>query len=623
MPIDIRRFLLASMIAALLAVSLFVPGLPGEFVFDDIPNIVNNPVVHVTELSATAVVDVLSAKQVSGNLRGLPMLSFALDYWRAGGVADPATFKTTNLLIHALTACALAWLFRALLLASGMATRRVAWLAPALALAWAAHPLQVSAVLYAVQRLQTMGTLFLVLALLAYLQARRAQIRGDSGRTGLLGCLLLWAVAMGCKEDSILLPAYALALELTVLRFAAADAPLANTLRRGYLWATLAGVAVYALWVVPHYWYWEAPSGRDFSTWERLLTQPRVLALYLWQILLPLPQHMPFYYDWIAPSRDLLQPWTTLPALVLVAALLALGWRLRRRQPLFALGVFLFFAAHFVTSNVIPLELAYEHRNHFALIGAVLAVASVLLCLGQRLRPAALAVVGAVLLVALGSATLLRAHTWSSNLTLARAATEAVPNSPRAWAQLCKSYFDAGGAVAAGQDNPYLDEAIDACSAGAAASSETLNSLVLLIVLKTIRGDITAKDWERFQQRLTTARMSPENVNASFGFAYYARLGVKLEKAQLIETFAMLDRRTTLNPYTLIYIGNFIAADLMDPDQAMPHYLKAIRTAPPGEPFAWKMATELREFGRPDLAEALEKAGMDRLREADDATKAR
>jgi len=622
MPTETRRFLPASLIVALLAAVLFLPGLPGEFVFDDIPNIVNNPVVHVTELSAPAVLDVLSAKQVSGNLRGLPMLSFALDYWRAGGVADPATFKTTNLLIHALTACALAWLFRGLLQAAGQPGRRVAWLAPALALAWAAHPLQVSAVLYAVQRLQTMGTLFLVLALLAYLQARRAQIRGDSGRTGLLGCLLLWAVAMGCKEDSILLPAYALALELTVLRFAAADAPLANTLRRGYLWATLAGVAVYALWVVPHYWHWEAPPGRDFSTWERLLTQPRVLALYLWQILLPLPQHMPFYYDWIAPSRGLLQPWTTLPALVVVAALLALAWRLRQRQPLFALGVFLFFAAHFVTSNVIPLELAYEHRNHFALIGAVLAVASVLLCLGQRLRPAALAGVGAVLLVALCGATALRAQSWSSNLSLAKAGTEAAPGSPRAWIELCDSYFNAGGGAVAGQNNPYLDAAIDACASGAESSPDTLNSLVLLTVLKTIRGDVAGQDWDRVQQRLSTARMSWDNIRAPLILTHYAGLGVKLDTPRVLRAFATLDQRADLKPHTLARIGDDIMNALGEPDLALPYLIKAVEKAEPGNPFAWEMGAELRNRGRPDLALALEQAGLSRIMAARNAMQA-
>src|SRR3546814_6603362 len=149
----------------------------------------------------------------------------------------------------------------------------------------------------------------------------------------------MWVLAMGCKEDSGLLPAYAVALELTVLRFAAADTHVAKLLQRGYLVATLVGTAVYLLLVIPHYWQWDTLPGRDFSTLERVLTQPRVLCLYLWQILLPLPQHMPFYYDWLQSSRGLLQPWTTLPAIGVVLGLLGLAWHLRSRWPLFALGV--------------------------------------------------------------------------------------------------------------------------------------------------------------------------------------------------------------------------------------------------------------------------------------------
>src|SRR3546814_20968303 len=83
---------------------------------------------------------------------------------------------------------------------------------------------------------------------------------------------------MGCKEDSVLLPAYTLALELTVLRFSANSTRLAGILRRGYLIATLAGAAAYLLWVIPHYWQWSAYPGRDFSTPERLLTEARVLC---------------------------------------------------------------------------------------------------------------------------------------------------------------------------------------------------------------------------------------------------------------------------------------------------------------------------------------------------------
>src|SRR5690606_3747618 len=96
--------------------------------------------------------------------------------------------------------------------------------------------------------------------------------------------------------------------------------------------------------------------------------------------------HMPFYYDWIQPSRGLTTPWTTLPALATVAGVLAVAWCSRRRWPLFALGLMLFFAAHAITSNIVGLELAFEHRNHFALVGAVLAVGCVFAGLAKRLQ---------------------------------------------------------------------------------------------------------------------------------------------------------------------------------------------------------------------------------------------
>ncbi len=615
MPATTRRFLLVSLVVALLAGLLFTPGLPGEFVFDDFPNIVNNSDIHLSRLSAAALLEIIATPQISGYMRGLPTLTFALDFWRAGG-ADPATFKVTNIVIHAITACVLAWFFRSLLLIVGIPSRRVMWVAPALALAWAAHPLLVSSVLYAVQRLQTMGTLFLVLALLAYLKARQAQAEGRSGRTGMLLVVLSWAAAMGCKEDSVLLPAYTLALELTVLRFGAANVRLAKFLRRGYLIATLAGVAAYLCWVVPHYWSWGAYSGRDFSTLERLLTQARLLCMYLWQIVLPLPQHMPFYYDWVQPSRGLLQPWTTMPAIALIVVLLATAWHLRNRQPLFALGIFFFFSAHFVASNVVGLELAYEHRNHFALIGAVLAVGSLLACACERLRfsPRMQAVACAVLLMTLGGATVLRAHDWRSTLTMARAGTEAAPQSPRAWVQLCSALFKAGGEVV--PNNPRLDEAILACTSGVASSPDTLNSYALLLVLKTLRGDASSQDWEGFQRRLSVARMSWDNGRAPMILTHYAGLGVRLNEQQVLTALATLAQRSGPDRSTFMSIGGAILNDLAEPDQALPYFLKAVETVPPDDPFPWRLGADLRALGKPDLAEAVERLGLARYNAA-------
>lgn len=618
MPAATRQFLLASLVVSLLAGLLFTPGLPGDFIFDDIPNIKTNQAIHLTQLNADALVRVLTGLQLSGTTRSLPMLSFALDHWRAGGL-DPMAFKTTNIVLHALTAFVIACFFRSLLQATGISSERARWLAPALALAWAAHPLQVSSVLYVVQRLQSMGTLFLVLALWSYLLARQAQIEGRSGRMGMLLTILLWVVAMGCKEDSALLPAYALALELTVLRFAASDIRLAQRLRRGYLLATLVGAAAYVLVIIPHFWQGQAYLGRDYSAAERLLTQGRVLCMYLWQIFAPLPGHMPFYYDWLQPSRSLLHPWTTLPAIVLVLALLVIAWRLRTRSPLFALGVFLFFSAHFITSNVIGLELAFEHRNHFALIGAVLAVGSLLAHVSVRLQlPSSVQAVACVVIMAgLASATLLRAQTWSSTKGIALVATEEAPGSGRAWTQLCAARLRAGGGATLG--NPYLDEAIETCRTGADSVPQSLNSLTLLVVLKSLRGDVTPHDWDSLQQRMETVPMTRDNSRIFLILTYHARNGVKLDKQELLETLAGLARRKALGALSSAAIGYFVMDDLSEPDLALPYFIEAIEANPPNDPFPWQLGSELRTKGRPDLAEKIERLGLAR-NQPDDAS---
>ena len=175
-----RWFLLSSLLSAVLAALLFIPGLGGGFVLDDEPNIVTNYAVHMESLDAIGLAVAAFSHQPGGVTRILPTASFALDYWRGGGL-DPAVFKATNIAIHALTTFVLAWFFRALLLAVAIPPVRVRLAAPALALAWALHPLQVSSVLYVVQRMQTMATLFLVLALLAYLTARLRPDRRAQG----------------------------------------------------------------------------------------------------------------------------------------------------------------------------------------------------------------------------------------------------------------------------------------------------------------------------------------------------------------------------------------------------------------------------------------------------------
>lgn len=604
-----RAFLLFSLVCAVLAGLLFLPGLPGSFVFDDNINIVGNTGLELHSLAPAALLDIVFSTQYGGITRVLPTLTFAIDYYRGGGTLDPATFKATNIAFQAVTAFVLAWFLRNLLTTAGTRPATARWAALAMAFVWAAHPLQVSSVLYVVQRMQTMATLFIVLALWSYLTARCAQLEGRSGRTGWMLTGLLWALALACKEDAVLLPAYTLALELTVLRFRAGDAALEGRIKRGYLYATVAGVALFLLVVVPHYWSWDAYYNRNFSSTERLLTQGRVLCLYLWEILVPLPSHMPFYYDWLAPSRGLLHPWTTLPALLLLGALLSTTWKARHSRPVFAFGIFLFFAGHAVTSNIAPLELAFEHRNHLPMIGILLAMWDLLAMALDRLRPQAkLLIAGGLVLVAgLCSATVLRAASWNSDLRMAQTSTRIAPFSTRAWNQLCVAYFNLGGGDKA--DNSYLNQAIAACDKGAEADRNSIKTLTNIIAMKAIQGTLTPADWNRYLARLRHVTMTPENASSIWVILNKARNGWAMDSHSLIEAIEIVSQRRKLKAVESAALGYFILGHTDQRDKAYPYFARAVRTTT-DPTFTVGLIEDLRKEGLDTWAKDLEREAV-------------
>ena len=604
MTLPPRAFLFLSLACAAAVATVFLPGLPGAFVFDDVANIVENPALHLGSLTIPALLEAAFTPQPGSTTRVIPMLSFALDFYRAGGM-DPVTFKVTNILIHAITTLVLACFLRDLLRAATVPGARARWTALALALAWALHPLQVSSVLYVVQRMQTLATLFVLLAMWAYLRARLAQIEGRAGRTGWMLAGLLWAVALACKEDAILLPAYLLALELTVLRFGAADAGLARALRRGYGMAALAATTIYFLVVLPRYWQSDGDVIRNFSSAERLLTQGRVLSLYLWQILVPLPAHMPFYYDWLQPSRGLLHPWTTLPALLLLTSLAGFAWHLRHRRPLFALGVFWFLSGHFVTSNVIALELAFEHRNHFPLIGVLLAGMDLLTVLASRIRMPRGGIVVALSLALFGlaGATMLRAHAWRSALALAKESTHLAPTSVRAWNSLCVAWYELGGGPVA--SNPYLGNAIPSCERAAVLGTDSVASLTNVLTFKSLQGTVTSDDWTRYFERLRQVPLKQENVYAMWVLINMVRKEVPLDEHNVLAAIDIIDSRVQLQAMDYAAIGYFILDHTGQPNRAYPYFASAVRASADPK-FASDLVGFLRKDGHPDWADRLE-----------------
>jgi hypothetical protein len=350
----------------------YQPGLSGSFQLDDYVNL--GPLERLDEDATPQTYLQFLVQGIASPLgRPLSLLTFM------GQAPDwpdnPAAFIRVNLLLHLLNGALLFGWLRALGRLRGEPEGARLWIPLAATALWLLAPIQVTSVLYVIQRMTELAATFVFLGLNVYLAGRQALADG-AARRGYVLMSLGMAIGAGlgtlAKENAAQLPLMVLALEFTLL------AQLARP--RGWkLWATpfLAVPAVllagYLVWVgVTATGYF----GRDFTPAERLLTEPRVLFMYLHKILAPWPSGIRLWYDDFALSTGLFAPATTAPALAALAALTVAAWRLRARAPLFAFAVLWFLACHVLESSALALELVFDHRNYQASAGPWLAVAA-------------------------------------------------------------------------------------------------------------------------------------------------------------------------------------------------------------------------------------------------------
>lgn len=534
-----QRSLPLILLLLLLAGLAYWPGLSGGFLFDDYPNIVNNPKVQPEQLDLAALARAAQVFEKGMIGRPLATIGFAVDY-RIGGM-HPWVFKLHSLLVHLLNSLLVFLLVRRLLTVPRTAAPYAgAGAAFAIALLWAVHPLQVSTILYIVQIMEMLAATFMLLGLLAYLRGRLRQIRGERGWPWIAATAACVPAGLLAKETAVLLPVFTLALELTVLGFAAATPRTQRALRIGYAAGTLLAVIVFFAFVLPHYAMPEAYASRAFSLGERLFTQLRVLPLYLGQMLLPIPSHMPFYYDNYPVSHGLLDPATTLAGGLLLAALVASAIYWRKRLPLYAFGILLFFGAHFLTSNVVPLELAFEHRNYLALLGILLALADLVRRLPVRDGPAILRAGVMVVILGCGSLTLLRAATWGDPFLLAYDLVAINPDSPRASNGLAVIY------AAMADDNansPFYGMAIREFERNARLPGSPPIAEENLILIAAAAGQpVKEAWWDSLLYKLQTNPIGSEESMAVQGFVYGSKK-VGLDPRRVARSYEILASR--------------------------------------------------------------------------------
>lgn len=579
---------------------VYWPGLSGGFIFDDFPNILANPAVQVASLDVAVLVKAAFSYEPGLYGRPLAMMGFAIDH--ALGGKQPFGYKLHSLLIH-LVNVLLVWALVGRLLAR-LRAGWTSYAACAIALLWAIHPLQVSSVLYVVQRMELLATTFVLIALLAYLRGRERQLDGRQGWHWLAMSAFAAVVGMLAKESAVLFPLFALGLELTLFKFNAQRTAVAVWLRRGYWLGGLAGLALYLGWLVPLHLAPEIYANRDFSLVERLLTQLRVLPMYLGQILLPLPSSLTFYYDHFEKSTGLLQPVTTLLGGLLIVGLLALAWVLRTRLPLFALGVFWFFASHFLTSNVINLELVFEHRNYFAILGVLLSCASLVSLLKPRDGPGILRAGVAAVIVGFGMLAVLRSATWGDDLLLAQALADLSPGSVRAVTDLGAVY---GGMAGSSPESPFYQFAQTQFSkASSMPGSSALPEQASILLAASSGATPDQAMWDRMLWKVRNQPPTPQTGMAVIGLLQRRYEGIPLDDERLSSVLRALAESMS-QPDQWLHYGDFALAVRGDKSEALDAYLHYVRLRRDMAEIE-RQARRLDDEGHFDIAAAMRRA---------------
>ncbi len=460
----------------LLAVLPYLDALSGGFTLDDIPVVVENPLLQrpldlgriftsnlwgERETAPPAPGAGQNAAELKGLYRPVTVLSFALE--RALWGSNPRGYHAVNVALHALVS----WLvFRIALavLASPLAAFAAAGL-------FAVHPVHTEAVTSVVGLAELLAAIFFLLALLLGFSRWMGRARGQ-GRAA-LGVVSLFFVGLCSKEIVVTLPGILVACAALVRPMAPgrrreADqgghgerggrrkpgaspqvAPEGSAAARPWLgkrvqggwagWAVLLAGLALALWAFlllrggalkPTKLMWVGFHG--VTAEQRLLTASRVLMEYLGLLVWPGTLSAEYALPQVPIARSALEP-PVLASLVLWPALAAAAILSRRRSRAIALGLVWFFLTILPVANVVlTIGVAKAERLlYLPSVGFCLVVGAFVMMARDRVRgawPVLLALLP--VLAAFSVRTWVRNQDWRDNFTLALATLRTSPTSP-------------------------------------------------------------------------------------------------------------------------------------------------------------------------------------------------
>ena len=432
-----RRVAVLSIAACALA--LYSNTFANGFHYDDREVIVENLLVrHIDPVHAFS----SSSFDHAGRFpvfRPLLLLSYAVNY-RLGGL-NPFGYHLANVLLHLLAGWFLYVLMSSTLRSDGgqnASSPLFPWLA---AMLFIAHPVNTETVNYIWARSTSLATVWYLLAIVCFLQARAGwqqsvSSRDTAGRPHLwMGCALVaFLFALCSKEIAITLPA---ALAMADVCYGPRARLRERVMAHLPFWVL---AAAYALFMYHHLAGALAePPPRSISV--NLLTQANVIVRYIRLLLLPVGLNV---FHVVSEARSI-KMFPTPYSVLLILVLLAVVAAAYTRRRLISFAILWFFLTLLPTSSVLPLKiLMNEHRLYLPGMGFCMLLAAFLCGPVRRRFPRVALVVVAAILALYVVGTVQRNTVWKNEVTLWADALRKSPGRVEPHIQMGIGYAEQG-----------------------------------------------------------------------------------------------------------------------------------------------------------------------------------
>ena len=419
----------------------------GSWVLDDAPNVLDNQNIQIKTLKLDAIKGAIKGIEGSTIKRPLAYLTFAFNYlFHRFNVFG---YHIVNFFIHLATSfflfCFIYKMLQLPLLKNRFSIEKAYAVALLSTFLWAVNPVHVTAVTYIVQRMTSMAGLFYILSMYFYLMGRTSnEFRKKIVLFSL--CVLSGILSLASKENAVMIPFSILLFDLLIIQGVTQESVIKTSKWLIIpVFLLMCAIVVFSVDVSS---LLKGYEGRPFNLIERLFTEPRVILFYVTLLLYPTSSRLMLLHD-VQLSTTLLSPWTTIPSILIIVALILYAVFYSKKYPLVSFCILFFFLNHAIEGSFLPLELAFEHRNYipsfFFFIPVALLYPVCLDVFKSRTRMYPLIFFAfALILSATAHTTYMRNGLFLNPVTFWNDNVKKAPDLARAYTHLGKSYAQLG-----------------------------------------------------------------------------------------------------------------------------------------------------------------------------------